>query len=127
VLRLVRTFLLGNEAAPFGDVVIHVLGLVFGVAALFAGLVYATGMGVLICFTLATLFIMAALLPRLVGRIAGGLILAIAFVVMIARPDGGVGLNAFGFLWSLPLYLVGGLFIRPDLTTMAAELFKPTR
>jgi len=127
VLSVLRIFLLGNEAAPLGEVVIHVLGLVLGVAALFAGLVYATGMGLLICFTLATLFILAALFPRFVGRIAGCLILAVAFLVMITGPNGEAGLNSFGFWWSLPLYLVGGIFIRPDLTTMAAGLFKTPR
>lgn len=126
MLSRFRTFLLGNEA-PLGEVLVHVLGLVFGVAALFAGLVYANGVGVFICFVLATLFIAAALLPRFVGRIAGALILAVAFIVMITGPNGEMGLNSFGFWWSLPLYLAGGLFVRPDFATMAAELLKPSR
>lgn len=118
--------LLERDNYEIGLTVVRGLSLLIGIGALVLAL-FASGAGIAFCLIVAALFLVSALYPGPFGRLAGGAILCVAFVVMISGPNGEAGLSSYGFWRSIPLYLLAGLFMRPALITLAFELFRPQR
>jgi hypothetical protein len=116
-------FLSEGGTRDLGTTVVR--GLSLALAALLTLLaVFASGSGVYFCLGGAGAFLLTALLPRLLGPLVGGALLLLALLIALQGPNGDVvGLSAKGFLRASPLYLLGAVFMRPDIVTKAASLF----
>jgi hypothetical protein len=118
---------LERDNYDIGLFVVRVLALLIALAALLIGALFSSGDGVFFVLTTAALFMFAAMFPRIGGKVAGAATLLFAVLIMVTGPHGEAGLSGYGFWRSLPLFLLGGLFIRPELTTMGVNLFRPER
>lgn len=118
---------LTSDRRDIGPLVVRGLALALAVLMLVLALGVAKSGGVWLCLGIAALFALAALFPWGFGKVVGGLILLVAFVVGIQGPGGEVGLSAYGLMRATPLVVLGGIFMRPDIVSMAFDLFRTQR
>ena len=118
---------LTSDRLDVGQLVVRGLALTLAMLMVIVALFFAKNGGVWLCLGIAALFGLAAVFPWGFGQVVGGLILLVAFVVGIQGPGGEVGLSAYGLVRAVPLVVLGGIFMRPNIITLAFDLFRPQR